>query len=89
MEAGFPAIVSEDAGNYVCNATYYRSLRARHAKGRVVGFVHVPPEGKNGLTRESPASRHDRAEGRIARMDGASTTLSRRPADHPASGSMR
>ena len=31
-QAGFPAVISEDAGDYVCNATFYRSLRARHAR---------------------------------------------------------
>lgn len=39
---GIPAQLSDDAGDYVCNATLYRSLRAAPA-GRVVGFIHVPP----------------------------------------------
>ncbi len=51
-EAGFPAVLSDEAGGYVCNATLYRSLQAAHATQRLVGFVHVPPEGRNGLTRE-------------------------------------
>jgi len=38
---GIAAQVSEDAGDYVCNATLYRSLRAAPA-GRRVGFIHVP-----------------------------------------------
>ena len=41
-QAGLPAALSEDAGEYVCNATLYRSLRAAPA-GRIVGLVHVPP----------------------------------------------
>ncbi|MBW3624979.1 MAG: pyroglutamyl-peptidase I [Armatimonadetes bacterium] len=43
-EAGIPATVSRDAGDYVCNHLYYRSLhRADQAGGapRVV-FVHLP-----------------------------------------------
>ncbi len=42
--AGFPAALSDDAGDYVCNATLYRSLRVA-TPARRVGFVHVPPEG--------------------------------------------
>lgn len=52
-EAGFPAELSDDAGGYLCDATLYRSLYAAlAAPGRLVGFVHVPPEGTRGLTRE-------------------------------------
>lgn len=47
--AGFPAAPSENAGAYVCNATLYRSLHAGGAPR--VGFIHVPPQGKKGLTR--------------------------------------
>jgi pyroglutamyl-peptidase len=47
--AGFPAALSDDAGGYVCNATLYRSLCVAPA-GRQVGFVHLPPAGRNGLT---------------------------------------
>ncbi len=51
--AGFPAAVSEDAGSYVCEATLYRSLHALPAgRGRLVGFVHIPPEGTKGYARE-------------------------------------
>jgi pyroglutamyl-peptidase len=44
--AGFPARLSDDAGSYVCNATLYCSLAAA-TPGRIVGFIHVPPEGSN------------------------------------------
>jgi pyroglutamyl-peptidase len=44
-QAGFPAALSDDAGDYVCNATLYRSLRASLG-ARNIGFVHVPPERK-------------------------------------------
>jgi pyroglutamyl-peptidase len=42
-KAGLPVAASDDAGGYVCNATFYRSLIAA-PEGRMVGFVHVPPE---------------------------------------------
>ena len=46
--AGLPVARSDDAGDYVCNATFYASLAAAAkapAKDRpVIGFVHVPPE---------------------------------------------
>jgi pyroglutamyl-peptidase len=49
LAAKIPAALSDDAGAYVCNATLYRSLQA--ARGdRLVGFVHVPPSGVNGLS---------------------------------------
>lgn len=48
---GLPAAASDHAGGYVCDATLYRSLLAAPA-GRLVGFVHIPPEGTNGLTRD-------------------------------------
>ena len=40
-KAGFPVVLSDDAGGYVCNATLYRSIRASPPT-RLVGFVHVP-----------------------------------------------
>jgi pyroglutamyl-peptidase len=51
VEQGFPAAASDDAGGYVCNATLYRSLLAVNpGDRRLVGFIHVPPEGRNGWT---------------------------------------
>jgi pyroglutamyl-peptidase len=38
---GIAALLSDDAGTYVCNATLYRSLHAA-PRGRRVGFIHVP-----------------------------------------------
>jgi pyroglutamyl-peptidase len=40
--AGVRAALSDDAGDYVCNATLYRSLTVA-PPGRRVGFIHVPP----------------------------------------------
>lgn len=51
-DASFPAALSEDAGDYVCNATLYRSLAAAAGGRRVVGFIHIPPTGAGGMTRE-------------------------------------
>ena len=56
LQAGFPAALSDDAGDYVCNATLYRSLARAAAPPRRIGFVHVPPEGTGGLTREALAA---------------------------------
>ena len=56
LQAGFPAASSDDAGDYVCNATLYRSLAETAASPRRIGFVHVPPEGAAGLTREKLAA---------------------------------
>ncbi|MGP0060444.1 MAG: hypothetical protein ACLPID_14260 [Beijerinckiaceae bacterium] len=39
-QAGFACALSNDAGDYVCNAAFYRSLATPHAAH--VGFVHVP-----------------------------------------------
>jgi pyroglutamyl-peptidase len=50
-EAGLSAMLSDDAGGYVCNATLYRSLHEAGAARRV-GFIHVPPEGRDGMTLE-------------------------------------
>jgi pyroglutamyl-peptidase len=50
-DAGFPAALSDDAGDYVCNATLYRSLHVAPPTRRV-GFVHVPPERRSGYDRE-------------------------------------
>jgi pyrrolidone-carboxylate peptidase len=41
--AGIANVVSDDAGDYVCNATLYRSLAAVAGTPRRVGFIHVPP----------------------------------------------
>ena len=41
--AGFENVISDDAGDYVCNATLYRSLALSDGTPRRVGFIHVPP----------------------------------------------
>lgn len=44
--AGYPVVVSEDAGAYVCNHTYYAALDTLAAGGRETRclFVHLPPD---------------------------------------------
>jgi pyroglutamyl-peptidase len=59
LQAGFPAAASDHAGDYVCNTTLYRSLAEPAAFPRRIGFVHVPPEGAGGLSRERLAAAAD------------------------------
>lgn len=40
---GCDAIISDDAGRFVCNYVYYHSLRFAENKGHKSLFVHVPP----------------------------------------------
>ncbi len=44
LAGALDAELSDDAGDYVCNAWLYRMLRAGR-RAPPVGFVHVPPEG--------------------------------------------
>lgn len=39
---GFDAVISDDAGRFVCNYVYYHSLRFAEEKGHKSLFVHVP-----------------------------------------------
>jgi len=41
--AGLANSISDDAGDYVCNATLYRSLAVFEGTSRRAGFIHVPP----------------------------------------------
>lgn len=43
--SGVPAKLSRDAGRYLCNALFWRALKAAAGNGgpRMVTFVHVPP----------------------------------------------
>ena len=50
--AGYLAVLSDDAGGYVCNFILYRSLHAALGTPRAVGFIHVPLAGSAGMTRE-------------------------------------
>lgn len=48
LTAGHDAVVSDDAGDYVCNAALYHALHDGLAS--MVGFLHVPPVGCRGAT---------------------------------------
>jgi pyroglutamyl-peptidase len=57
-EVGLPAVMSSDAGAYLCNAVLYRSLLATTHSGtslRLSGFIHVPAKlaGGYGTTPEA------------------------------------
>jgi pyroglutamyl-peptidase len=41
--AGIANVISDDAGDYVCNATFYRSLASFEGTHRRAAFIHVPP----------------------------------------------
>ncbi|CAM6094449.1 unnamed protein product [Calypogeia fissa] len=43
VKSGFDAVVSYDAGRFVCNYLYYQSLRHAANHGTKCIFVHVPP----------------------------------------------
>lgn len=48
---GFSSRLSRDAGDYVCNQTFYHSLAMAEGTSRKVGFIHVPNDGGEPLTR--------------------------------------
>jgi pyroglutamyl-peptidase len=50
LKKGFPAEVSNHAGTFICNETYYRALRFQQTfqYPQTVLFVHVPSPGKFG-----------------------------------------
>ncbi len=53
--AGLPAILSADAGRYICNAVLYETLldRQHRTPARLTGFIHIPalpPEPGNGAS---------------------------------------
>lgn len=45
--AGLPTETSCDPGRYLCNALYYHTLNWAQRHATQVGFVHIPPLGKN------------------------------------------
>jgi pyroglutamyl-peptidase len=52
-DRGLPGYVSNSAGTYVCNATFFQSLHLAATRGHRAGLVHVPylPEQAAALTR--------------------------------------
>jgi pyroglutamyl-peptidase len=41
--AGVPAMLSDDAGTYICNALYFSLLDGLGPSGSVALFMHLPP----------------------------------------------
>lgn len=56
-DRGLPGYVSNSAGTYLCNATFFHSLHLAAERGHRAGLVHVPylPEQAAALTRPSPS----------------------------------
>ncbi len=57
QEAGLPGYVSNTAGTYVCNQTFYNSLHLSKQHGYRAGLIHVPylPEQASGVERGAPS----------------------------------
>lgn len=80
QKLGLPALVSSDAGSYLCNALYFHALdwsrQASHAP--ICQFVHVPAV----LGADSPASetlaRADLRRGALALIDSLAAAARRR-----------
>lgn len=45
----FPVQLSRNAGRYLCNALFYWSLAEAGASGALVGFIHLPALGAEGV----------------------------------------
>lgn len=59
MKRGLPVRLSRDAGAYLCNAVFYRSVLAQRATGLGgrSGFIHLPvqvSDGRNAAARRAP-----------------------------------
>ncbi|QAY70894.1 pyroglutamyl-peptidase I [Xylanimonas protaetiae] len=57
--AGVPAVVSNTAGTYVCNAAFYALRHATEGTGARAGFVHVPALGDLAADRSDAAALAD------------------------------
>ena len=53
-DAGLPGVISDTAGTYVCNQSYYTALRHTAGTGTPVAFVHVPTVPSEAARREPP-----------------------------------
>jgi pyroglutamyl-peptidase len=61
---GVPAVLSRDAGSYLCNYLCWRSTEAAGKVPRLAAFIHVPPVTRKKLrrgTRGLPSARLERA----------------------------
>ncbi len=70
---GLPAVISRDAGGYLCNALLYSSLAMMRRHGRAVrtGFIHLPsgltkgPSPDRGTQPGCPLDWHDVVDGGV------------------------
>jgi len=46
-EAGVAGVCSEDAGQYVCESTYWSLLNCSGSSAEFAAFLHVPPESES------------------------------------------
>ncbi|WP_062309203.1 pyroglutamyl-peptidase I [Alicyclobacillus sendaiensis] len=55
--AGVPAHISNTAGTFVCNDTFYRLMHfiAEHEPGLIGGFIHVPYMTEQALDKQAPS----------------------------------
>jgi pyroglutamyl-peptidase len=54
VEAGLPGAISNSAGTYVCNLSYYVALAHTEAAGTPVAFVHIPATIEQGAAESPP-----------------------------------
>jgi pyroglutamyl-peptidase len=66
--SAIPARLSRDAGRYLCNYAYWRTLEQRHAR-QLIQFVHIPP------VRLSPRRRGKERLPSFRRIAAAAETL--------------
>jgi pyroglutamyl-peptidase len=72
--AGVPAVLSRDAGSYLCNYLCWHATAAAPSDVRLAAFVHVPPVARkalrSGQRRLRPAMLERAAKGMIAELAG-------------------
>jgi pyroglutamyl-peptidase len=65
----FPSRLSRDAGRYLCNYVYWRSLQHAHDGRPLVQFVHIPP------VRVGPHHKQDRRHASFAQLVRAAEAI--------------
>jgi pyroglutamyl-peptidase len=49
QRTGVPAVISRDAGSYLCNYLCWRAMQATDSGPRLAAFIHVPPTARKAL----------------------------------------
>ncbi len=70
-DSAFPARLSRDAGNYLCNYAYWRALQLAGDGHTVVCFIHIPPVG----SRPRRGRRHQSRSPLFSRLVAAAEML--------------